>query len=153
MMLDYKRLRTMSLSCCVSLQRVDDAQFELPALMRREKGLDVFDAQRHLVDNQNQAALATALLDSLRQGRPASTSRRLFLRVRAPGGPIQPSVIGDAFDAWAARAGVALPQVGGPNVCGTPWRSWCPCLSSRRCGHERSGAVRLRSGARYHRKR
>jgi len=59
--------------------------------------------------------VATAVLDYLRHGRPASTSRRLFLRVRAPGGPIQPSAIGDAFDAWAARAGLGLPQVGGPH--------------------------------------
>ncbi len=59
--------------------------------------------------------VATAVLDYLQHSRPASTSRRLLFRVRAPGGPIQPSAITDAFDAWAARAGVGLPQVGGPH--------------------------------------
>jgi hypothetical protein len=49
-MLDYKRLRTRPSSFFVLLQRVDDAQFELPALVRLEQGLDLLDAQREPVD-------------------------------------------------------------------------------------------------------
>ena len=59
--------------------------------------------------------VATALLDYLRHGRPESTHRRLFLLVRAPWGPIQPSVVTDTFQAWAASAGIRLPRLGGPH--------------------------------------
>ena len=57
--------------------------------------------------------IASALLEYLRHDRPDSKYRRLFLRVRAPQGPIESTGIGDAFDAWAARAGIRLPGLGG----------------------------------------
>jgi site-specific recombinase XerD len=57
--------------------------------------------------------IASALLDYLRHDRPDSTHRRVFLRVRAPQGPIASTAICDAFDAWVARAGIHLPLLGG----------------------------------------
>jgi site-specific recombinase XerD len=60
--------------------------------------------------------VATALSAYLRARAADSDSRRLFLRVRAPRGPILSSGIGDAFDFWTARAGVRVPGLGGPYV-------------------------------------
>ncbi len=57
--------------------------------------------------------VASALLDYLRHDRPESIYRRVFLRVREPQGPIESTAICDAFDAWAARAGIRLPHLGG----------------------------------------
>ena len=57
--------------------------------------------------------VASALLAYLRHDRPESIHRRVFLRVREPQGPIESTAICDAFDAWAARAGIRLPQLGG----------------------------------------
>ena len=57
--------------------------------------------------------IASALLAYLRHDRPNSIHRRLFLRVRAPQGPIESTAICDAFDAWVARAGIRLPHLGG----------------------------------------
>jgi len=59
--------------------------------------------------------VATALVSYLRCRSSQAHERRLFLRVRAPQGPIQPTAVGDAFDFWAARAGVCLPGSGGPH--------------------------------------
>ncbi len=59
--------------------------------------------------------VATALLDYLRHGRPESTHRPLFLLVRAPRGPIQPSAVTDAFQTWAAYASIRLPRLAGPH--------------------------------------
>ena len=60
--------------------------------------------------------VATALVDCLRQRAAEASERRLFLRVRAPQGPVWASAISDAFDFWAVRAGVRLPDLGGPHV-------------------------------------
>jgi integrase len=57
--------------------------------------------------------IASALLAYLRQDRPHSIHRRLFLRVREPQGPIESTAICDAFDVWVARAGIHLPHLGG----------------------------------------
>ncbi|MBE3100584.1 MAG: tyrosine-type recombinase/integrase [Planctomycetes bacterium] len=57
--------------------------------------------------------VATALVDYLRNRGPAPTHRRLFLRVRAPQGPIQSTGVCDAFDAWAVQAGLRFPALGG----------------------------------------
>jgi integrase len=53
--------------------------------------------------------VASALLDYLRDGRPASVERAVFLRVRAPAGPVLASVVSNVFDVWASRAGIVLP--------------------------------------------
>jgi len=60
--------------------------------------------------------VATALANYLRNGRPTSSSRSLFLKIRAPAGPITCDVIGDAFDRWSRHAGIKFPSgVGGPH--------------------------------------
>jgi integrase len=60
--------------------------------------------------------VATALVNYLRHGRPASFSRSVFFKVRAPAGPITNDVVADTFDWWARRAGVRLPLgSGGPH--------------------------------------
>jgi site-specific recombinase XerD len=59
--------------------------------------------------------VATALLDYLRARCPETTHRRLFLRVRVPRGPIKSTAVCDAFDAWAAHAGLHFPALGGPH--------------------------------------
>jgi len=59
--------------------------------------------------------IATALLDYLRNSRPKSQCRRLFLRVRIPIGPLESSAITDVFEAWAMKARIALPGHGGPH--------------------------------------
>lgn len=60
--------------------------------------------------------VATALLAYLHDRAAESGTRQLFLRVRAPRGPILPSAVGDAFDFWAARADVRMPGLGGPHA-------------------------------------
>jgi integrase len=60
--------------------------------------------------------VATALVAYLHQRTAPPTQRRLFLRVRAPWGPIEPTAIYNAFDAWATRAGVHMPELGGPHT-------------------------------------
>jgi integrase/recombinase XerD len=59
--------------------------------------------------------VATALVAYLQRRSGEGDERRLFLRVRAPRGPVQSTAVCDAFDVWAARAGVHLPGLGGPH--------------------------------------
>ena len=59
--------------------------------------------------------VATALLDYLRHRGPETRERRLFLRVRAPRGPIKSTAVCDVFDAWAAHAGLHVPALSGPH--------------------------------------
>jgi site-specific recombinase XerD len=59
--------------------------------------------------------VATALLEYLRARAQEGRHRGLFLRVRVPRGPITAATVGDAFDVWAAHAGLALPARGGPH--------------------------------------
>jgi len=59
--------------------------------------------------------VAAALVDYLRRGRPASTHRRLFLRVEFPLGPLGLGAVGDAFHTWAQRAAIRLPVRCGPH--------------------------------------
>lgn len=59
--------------------------------------------------------VASAVVDYLRRGRSASTDRHLFLRVVAPAGPLGRGAVGDAFRAWARRAGTPLFARCGPH--------------------------------------
>lgn len=45
--------------------------------------------------------VGAALLDYLRSGRPDLPHREVFLRVRAPAGPILPTAVTNAFQAWS----------------------------------------------------
>jgi site-specific recombinase XerD len=57
-------------------------------------------------------AAAEAVLHYLRDGRPQIPSRQLFLRVRAPMGPLKATAVNDAFEAWYKRSGLKLPATG-----------------------------------------
>ena len=57
-------------------------------------------------------AVGTALLEYLRHERPTSTCRQLFLRARAPIGPLARTAVTDVFQAWARRSGLAIPFQG-----------------------------------------
>jgi integrase len=59
--------------------------------------------------------VGTALLDYLQRDRPVATCRHVFLRVESPLGPLGPHAIGHAFRAWTRRAGIAVPDRGGPH--------------------------------------
>ena len=53
------------------------------------------------------STVGTALLDYLRHGRPTSVWRQLFLRARAPIGPLARTAVTDVFQAWSA-SGLAI---------------------------------------------
>lgn len=57
-------------------------------------------------------AIGTALLEYLRHERPTSACRQLFLRARAPLGPLARTAVTDVFQAWARRSGLAIPFQG-----------------------------------------
>jgi integrase/recombinase XerD len=54
-------------------------------------------------------AVAAALLDYLRNGRPTLSFREIFLRVRAPAGPLERTGVTEAFQTWACRSGLPIP--------------------------------------------
>jgi integrase/recombinase XerD len=55
---------------------------------------------------------AGVLIDYLRTARPKSRHRQLFLRMRAPGGPLRPASVHDVLDHRRALSGLALPEFG-----------------------------------------
>jgi site-specific recombinase XerD len=55
---------------------------------------------------------AGVLIDYLRTARPKSPYRQLFLRMRAPGGPLKPASVHDVLDHRRALSGLALPEFG-----------------------------------------
>jgi integrase/recombinase XerD len=57
-------------------------------------------------------AVGTALLEYLRHERATSACRRVFLRARAPMGPLARTAVTDVFQAWARRSGLAIPFQG-----------------------------------------
>lgn len=56
--------------------------------------------------------VGACLVDYLRHGRPATTRREVFLRVRAPSGPIRPTAVTEAFQGWVRRSGLPIPYHG-----------------------------------------
>lgn len=56
--------------------------------------------------------VGACLVDYLRHGRPQTTHREVFLRVRAPAGPIRPTAVTEAFQGWVRRSGLAIPYQG-----------------------------------------
>ena len=53
-----------------------------------------------------------ALLDYLRHGRKASPDREIFLRLRAPAGPLKRTAVTDVFQDWVHRSGLPIPYHG-----------------------------------------
>lgn len=56
--------------------------------------------------------VATALIEYLRQGRPPSAYRQIFLRCRTPVGILKPTAISEAFQALCRRSGLSIPYQG-----------------------------------------
>jgi site-specific recombinase XerD len=56
--------------------------------------------------------VGAALLDYLQHARPDLPCREVFLRVRAPAGPLAPTAVTEAFQAWTRRGGLAIPYQG-----------------------------------------
>ncbi|MFN2595206.1 MAG: tyrosine-type recombinase/integrase [Actinomycetota bacterium] len=56
--------------------------------------------------------VGTVLERYLRRARSPSPRREVFLRMRAPSGPLRSTAISDAFDRWAKRSGLGIPYEG-----------------------------------------
>lgn len=56
--------------------------------------------------------VGAALLDYLRNARPELADREVFLRVRAPAGPLAPTAVTEAFQAWTRRGALPIPYQG-----------------------------------------
>jgi site-specific recombinase XerD len=56
--------------------------------------------------------VGASLLDYLQHGRPNWPFREVFLRARAPEGPLGSPAISDAFDNWVRRSGLPIPFQG-----------------------------------------
>jgi integrase/recombinase XerD len=55
---------------------------------------------------------ASLLIDYLRKARPESSHRQLFLRMRAPDGPLKPTAVHDVLEHRIRLSGLDLPQLG-----------------------------------------
>lgn len=56
--------------------------------------------------------VGAALLDYLRFARPRLRYREVFLRVRAPAGPLAPTAVTEAFQCWTRRGALPIPYQG-----------------------------------------
>ena len=56
--------------------------------------------------------VGAAIIEYLKRDRPDLPHREVFLRVRAPAGPLAPTAVTEAFQAWTRRAGLAIPYQG-----------------------------------------
>lgn len=56
--------------------------------------------------------VGAAVLDYLRHARPDLPCREVFLRVRAPAGPLAPTAVTEAFQAWTRRGALPIPYQG-----------------------------------------
>jgi integrase len=56
--------------------------------------------------------VGAAIADYLRRDRPNIAHREVFLRVRAPAGPLLPTAVTNAFQTWTRRGHLAIPYQG-----------------------------------------
>jgi site-specific recombinase XerD len=56
--------------------------------------------------------VGAALIDYVRHARPESPRREVFLRVRAPAGPLRPTAVTEAFQGWTRRSALPIPYKG-----------------------------------------
>lgn len=56
--------------------------------------------------------VGAAVLDYLRHVRPDLPCREVFLRVRAPAGPLAPTAVTEAFQCWTRRSSLPIPYQG-----------------------------------------
>lgn len=52
--------------------------------------------------------VGAAVLTYIRHARPSLQRREVFLRVRAPAGPLAPTAVTEAFQRWARRSGLSI---------------------------------------------
>ena len=57
-------------------------------------------------------AIGDSLTEYLRRGRPPGPYRAIFVRHRAPAGTLEPTAVGDVFQAWSRRSGLTIPFQG-----------------------------------------
>jgi integrase/recombinase XerD len=57
-------------------------------------------------------AVGESLVAYLRRGRPPLPHRQLFLRHRAPAGPLTPTAVAKAFQKWVRQSGLNIPYKG-----------------------------------------
>jgi len=57
-------------------------------------------------------AVAGLLIEYLKKSRPKLPYRQLFLRIRAPHGPLKPTAVSDVFQFWVCRSGLDIPYQG-----------------------------------------
>jgi site-specific recombinase XerD len=67
---------------------------------------------RHAIKLPLTDEAANILINYLRKARPQSSRRQLFLRMRAPGGPLNPTAVHDVLEHRIKRSGLDLPQCG-----------------------------------------
>ena len=67
---------------------------------------------RHAIQLPLTDEAANILINYLRKARPQSSHRQLFLRMRAPGGPLNPTAVHDVLEHRIKRSGLELPQCG-----------------------------------------
>lgn len=56
--------------------------------------------------------VGAAILTYVRHARPSLPLREVFLRVRAPEGPLAPTAVTEAFQGWTRRSGLSIPYQG-----------------------------------------
>jgi site-specific recombinase XerD len=56
--------------------------------------------------------VGAAIIEYLRRDRADLPHREVFLRVRAPAGPLAPTAVTEAFQGWTRRAGLPIPYQG-----------------------------------------
>ena len=56
--------------------------------------------------------IGSAIYDYLKHARRSGPFRQLFLRVKAPAGPLKPTGVIEAFQAWSKRSGLDIPYKG-----------------------------------------
>jgi integrase/recombinase XerD len=56
--------------------------------------------------------VGAAIIDYLRHARPELAHREVFLRVRAPAGPLAATAVTEAFQRWSRRSGLSIPYQG-----------------------------------------
>jgi len=57
-------------------------------------------------------SVGESLVAYLRSARPGLSYREVFLRCRAPAGPLKPTAVTEAFQLWTMRSGLNMPVQG-----------------------------------------